>query len=93
MKSDALFSFAGLHERWKPAEGEPIETFTIGAITTPNPLMARIHNRMPVILREIDYDRWLDGRTQMSCSNHSMWREADMDAYAVSMRAVNSPEE
>ena len=87
MKSDALFSFAGLHERWKPAEGEPIETFTI-VTTTPNPLMARIHNRMPVILREIDYDRWLDGENPNELLQP--FNEADMDAYAVSS-AVNSP--
>jgi putative SOS response-associated peptidase YedK len=58
MKSDAPFAFAGLWEHWKPAEGDPIDTYTI-LTTTPNSLMAPIHNRMPLILGEGDYDRWL----------------------------------
>jgi putative SOS response-associated peptidase YedK len=36
-----------------------LETFTI-LTTSPNEIMAPIHNRMPVILEPKDYDRWLD---------------------------------
>ncbi len=57
---DELFAFAGLWERWQPApDADPVDTFTI-ITTTPNELMAPIHNRMPVILDRADYDRWLD---------------------------------
>ena len=38
------------------AEGETIETFTI-VTTTPNELLAPIHNRMPAISPEEAYDR------------------------------------
>ena len=57
---DRPFAFAGLWERWKPdAETDPIDTCTI-ITTSPNELMAPIHNRMPVVLDESEYERWLD---------------------------------
>jgi putative SOS response-associated peptidase YedK len=44
----SLFAFAGL---WTPAtlDGEEVESVTI-LTTTPNELVARLHDRMPVIL-------------------------------------------
>ena len=53
-----LFAFAGLWERWKPAAGEPVETFTI-VTTEANEQVARIHDRMPVILPMDALDTWL----------------------------------
>jgi putative SOS response-associated peptidase YedK len=58
-----LFAFAGLWERWKPAEGEPVETFTI-VTTDANEPVARIHDRMPVILPMETIDTWLTGPTE-----------------------------
>ena len=37
----------------------PLESGTI-ITTDANPLAAKIHNRMPVLLDEDDYDAWLD---------------------------------
>jgi putative SOS response-associated peptidase YedK len=54
----ALIAFAGLWERWKPAQGEPVETFTI-VTTDANEQVARIHDRMPVILPMDAIDTWL----------------------------------
>ena len=54
----ALLAFAGLWERWKPADGEPVETFTI-VTTDANEQVARIHDRMPVILPMDAIDTWL----------------------------------
>jgi putative SOS response-associated peptidase YedK len=51
-------AFAGLWESWQPAQGPPLETFTI-LTTSPNEIMKPIHNRMPVILKPRDYARWL----------------------------------
>lgn len=53
------YAFAGLWERWKPKEGDPLETFTI-LTTDPNELAERVHDRMPVILEPGDYERWMD---------------------------------
>ena len=63
MRDKRPFAFAGLWEHWKPIEGEPLETCTI-ITTEPNDLMAKIHNRMPVILAPQDYDLWLDPTMQ-----------------------------
>jgi putative SOS response-associated peptidase YedK len=59
MQSGEPYAFAGLWERWKPKEGEPLETFTI-LTTDPNALAEPVHNRMPVILNPHDYSRWME---------------------------------
>lgn len=57
-----IFALAGLWERWTPEEGAPLESFTI-ITTAANEVMAPIHNRMPAIIAERDWDRWLDPKT------------------------------
>jgi putative SOS response-associated peptidase YedK len=59
LQSGDPYAFAGLWERWKPKEGEPLETFTI-LTTDPNELAERVHDRMPVILEPHDYRRWME---------------------------------
>jgi putative SOS response-associated peptidase YedK len=58
-----LILFAGLYESWPASPEEWQRTFTI-VTTTPNQLVTPIHNRMPVILRDDDVDRWLDPREE-----------------------------
>ena len=59
LKNSSLFAVAGLWDRWKDkATGQALETFTL-ITTDPNELMEPFHNRMPVILRSADYDRWM----------------------------------
>jgi putative SOS response-associated peptidase YedK len=53
-------AFAGLWERWKdPASGAPLESCTIVTTGAAEPIR-KIHERMPVVLAETDWDRWLD---------------------------------
>lgn len=59
LTSGEPYAFAGLWERRKPKEGDPLETFTI-LTTDPNELAERVHDRMPVILEPEDYERWMD---------------------------------
>lgn len=59
LKSGEPYAFAGLWERWRPKEGEALETFTI-LTTDANTVVEPIHNRMPVILEPKDYERWLE---------------------------------
>jgi putative SOS response-associated peptidase YedK len=59
LRSGQPYAFAGLWERWKPKEGEPLETFTI-LTTDPNELAEPVHNRMPVIVEPGDYTRWME---------------------------------
>jgi putative SOS response-associated peptidase YedK len=57
-----LLAFAGLWERWQPAEGPAVESCAI-LTTPPNAVMAPIHNRMPVILAPENFATWLgEGR-------------------------------
>jgi putative SOS response-associated peptidase YedK len=58
VRDDPVFAFAGLYDVWSNPAGTTLTTCTI-ITTTPNELMAPIHNRMPVILRQDDEMRWL----------------------------------
>ena len=49
-----LFAFAGIWDTWQELQTCAILT------TTPNELVAPVHDRMPVILRREDVDEWLD---------------------------------
>ncbi|MBO8162155.1 MAG: SOS response-associated peptidase [Brevibacillus sp.] len=53
------FAFAGLYDTWISPDGQKVSTCTI-ITTRPNELVARIHDRMPVILRPEDEEVWLD---------------------------------
>ena len=52
------FAFAGLWDRFSPAEGGAIDSFTI-ITTEANALLRPLHGRMPVMLDAADYDAWL----------------------------------
>ncbi len=58
LKSGAPFAFAGLWEAWHPDGDEPLLTCTI-ITTTPNSLLQKIHDRMPVILKPEAHALWL----------------------------------
>jgi putative SOS response-associated peptidase YedK len=53
-----ILALAGLWERWDKGDG-PLETFTI-ITTTPNAMMAELHDRMPVVLYGGGVRAWLD---------------------------------
>ena len=59
LKDQELFGFAGLWDTWKSPTGELVNSCTI-ITTTPNELMAPLHNRMPVILPRDVESVWLD---------------------------------
>lgn len=59
MKSGEPFALAGIWEKWRdPHTGEDIRTFCV-VTCPPNEMMATIHDRMPVVLHQEDYERWL----------------------------------
>jgi putative SOS response-associated peptidase YedK len=93
VKDGELFAFAGLWDRWKDPRGEVIESCTI-LTTTPNALLANIHDRMPAILSPDHYDLWLDPAFRDVASVSEMLRPFDatlMKSYPVSTR-VNQAE-
>lgn len=91
MRDHSPFGIAGLLEHWVGPSGT-MHTFTI-LTTEPNPLMAEIHNRMPVIIRPEDYGRWLDPVLIDVSELQPMigpFPERLMEAYPVSKK-VNNP--
>lgn len=57
------FCMAGLWERWQSADGRRLATCTI-LTTQANPLVAQVHDRMPVILRPDQHALWMDHSVQ-----------------------------
>lgn len=91
MKDDRPFAMAGLWESWRDEDDKPLETCTI-ITTTANELTSMIHDRMPVILEDADYDLWLDPTVQERGQLEPLLRPyepADMQAHAISTH-VNS---
>jgi putative SOS response-associated peptidase YedK len=87
-----LFAAAGLYEYWPGKEGaEPIESYTI-ITTDANEMMARIHDRMPVILPERHYDAWLDPGNEKTDTLQALLKPypaEEMWAYPISSRVNN----
>lgn len=83
-----MFGFAGLWDRWMSPQKEMIESCTI-LTTTPNSVLADIHDRMPVILRPDHYDLWLDPAFRNMASISEMLKPFEstvMRRYPVSTR-------
>ena len=59
LSHDPLFSFAGLYDQWRNPGGVTVSTYTVITCEA-NPLVAPLHDRMPVILSRQNEDRWLD---------------------------------
>lgn len=63
MQGRDVFAFAGLWEVWHSPEGDELRTCTI-LTTDANPLISKLHTRMPVILRHEDFAEWLSPEEQ-----------------------------
>ena len=62
VRDEPLFALAGLWEWWRDpatADADGVETYTIITCAA-NAAIAPLHDRMPVIVREADFARWLD---------------------------------
>jgi putative SOS response-associated peptidase YedK len=86
------FAFAGLWDRWDRPDATEIRTFTI-VTTEANQLLSAVHNRMPVILNEPDWDRWLDPKVTRPDDLRPLLRPYACEpmAYYPVDRLVNSP--
>lgn len=89
----APFAFAGLWTRAR-IDGEPVRSVTI-LTTAPNPMVARLHDRMPVILADAEAEAaWLSpavsGAEALALCRAPL-DEARMDVVAANP-AVNKPD-
>ncbi|PTM57518.1 SOS response-associated peptidase [Desmospora activa] len=92
LKGERLFAFAGLWDRWEDDEGGSVDSFTI-ITTRPNEKLAKVHNRMPVILHQEEEVSWLDTNIKnldMVTALLEPYPAAEMELYPVSS-LVNSP--
>lgn len=95
-KDGAPLAFAGLWEYWEGEEkGEAriIESCAILTTTAAGPV-AKLHNRMPVILEPEDFDRWLDPAEEDKDNLSSLLKppvEGMLDTHPVS-KYVNKPD-
>ena len=90
LKNDDLFTFAGIWSIW--GEGENLKK-TYSLITTaPNPMLAKYHDRMPVILSRDEEEHWLDPDTNISDLQKLLdpYPAKEMEAYEVAT-LVNKP--
>jgi putative SOS response-associated peptidase YedK len=95
LKDRHTFMFAGLFSVWKNEKGEEFPSFTI-ITTTPNMLMAEIHTRMPVILKEKYYDEWLNRENKNIEDLKKLlvaYPASQMEAFPVSKYVSNSRNE
>jgi putative SOS response-associated peptidase YedK len=92
LRDEEMFAFAGLYDVWTdPRDGQEGHRYTI-LTTAPNELLASVHNRMPVILKRDDEERWLspdETEPDRFLSLLVPYPAGDMEGYAVS-RLVNS---
>jgi putative SOS response-associated peptidase YedK len=81
-------AFAGLWETWQGAD-KTIESCTI-VTTEANEMMAKLHNRMPVILDPEDFDWWMIGAAHEVGQLLVPYPFEELKAYPIS-RIVNNP--
>jgi putative SOS response-associated peptidase YedK len=93
MKDRTPFMMAGLFSVWKNGAGEEFPTYTI-ITTTPNELVAEIHDRMPVILDPKDYEVWLNREVNDLGFLQTLlvpYPSANMTAFPVKNASEESP--
>ncbi len=95
MRDGGLFAFGGIWEYWARAADNPVVSCAI-VVTDANELMAKIHQRMPVIVAAADYARWLDpslGDPGEIAKMLLPYPADEMRAYPVSTRVNNARNE
>jgi putative SOS response-associated peptidase YedK len=86
LKDGQMFAMAGLYDVWTAADGRKVSSCTI-ITTTANPLVADIHDRMPVILRPEEEELWLNRDMRDPLLLQSLLKPYDaeqMEVYPVS---------
>lgn len=85
-----LFAFAGIWSEWTTKEGDKLKTYSI-MTTEPNKVMQDIHNRMPVILHEEEYEAWLTPMDDRQVLEPLLrpYEDSNLETYEVS-KAVNN---
>lgn len=92
LRDASIFAFAGLYDIWHDTDGSALATYTL-ITTAANRVVSPLHDRMPVILRREDEERWIAGDAPSPDELHDLlgpYPDDGIEAYPVSIR-VNSP--
>jgi putative SOS response-associated peptidase YedK len=91
LKDEKPFALAGICDYWKDESGKELRSFSI-ITTDSNQLIAKIHDRMPVILLPQDEKVWLDPGLDLMKALKMLrpYPADDMKMYPVST-LVNNP--
>ena len=83
MKKKKVFAMAGLFAKHIGAEGKV--HYMAAIITTgPNSLMKKVHNRMPVIIAETDYEKFFESDFDEAVKLLKPFKSSLMESYRVS---------
>lgn len=85
MSDGRPFGLAGLYERWLSPDGEVLDTCTI-VTTSASGSLADVHPRMPVIVPDAEYARWLDCANADVADLLAAWSGAPLRIHPVSTR-------
>jgi putative SOS response-associated peptidase YedK len=90
LKDDRPFAFAGIWERWKDENGQPLYSCAI-VTTDASSVVSPIHDRMPVILDRDARAAWLDPASDPVHLGEILvpYEKGDLQGYPVSTK-VNS---
>ncbi|HEY3555315.1 MAG TPA: SOS response-associated peptidase family protein [Casimicrobiaceae bacterium] len=78
-------ALAGVYERWRAKDGEVVDSVAI-VTTSASADVRALHDRMPVIVSEHDYGRWLDRGVEDVSDLLVPWRGDALRVYPVSTR-------
>jgi putative SOS response-associated peptidase YedK len=92
LKDGSPFAFAGIWDRWKDKDtGEVPESFAIVTVD-PSEWMAQYHDRMGIILKPKDYQRWLEEGEEHALPLDLLrpYPEEEMTSWRVSDKVGNT---
>jgi putative SOS response-associated peptidase YedK len=92
LKSGEPMAMGGLWESWKASDGSILRTVCV-VTTSPNSVMATIHDRMPVIIASDQWQTWLSGRSEEVAGMVAPYREEELQAWPVSRRVSKTQDD
>jgi putative SOS response-associated peptidase YedK len=90
LPTNEMYAFAGIWNSWKDKDGNEFNAYSI-MTSEPNAEMRSVHDRMPVILRREDEDKWLSEEITDEQIQEMMWTPEDgyLDMFEVSRDVGN----
>lgn len=91
LADESPFAFAGLWENWNSKESDESLQTTAIITTDANDYLAQVHQRMPVVMRPEQAERWLDG--DMELLNEVIDSPPEFRAWPVDRKVNNARNE